>query len=173
MPETFRTRDCVVFFKGDTYPVQISSDLAIRGWVGGQGVQWVSSEMDDFVVTFSDGLYAGFLLYGSDEPSDRYTSWTRNQQVYNFSTCCAGGWLVAFRTYEKYTYASRVGGGPLVPISYKESDRLVFSLRGLLTNEDEWSLSGDPRAPNNYYIAFVAQAPTAENDYYLTVQTSI
>jgi len=75
--------------------------------------------------------------------------------------------------YEKYTYASRVGPGPLVSISYVPSDRLVFSLRGLWTKEDEWSLSGDPRAPNDYYIGFVAQKPVHERNDYLTIQVSI
>jgi hypothetical protein len=85
----------------------------------------------------------------------------------------AGGWLISTLAYEKYTYLSRMGPGPLVPIEYHASDRLVFSLRGYWTTEDEWTLSGDPRAPNNYYIGFVAQAPSAATSGYMTIQVSI
>jgi hypothetical protein len=85
----------------------------------------------------------------------------------------AGGWHISTANYEKYTYVSRTGGGPLVPITYKASDRLVFSAGGLFTKEDEWSLSGDPRAPNSYYIGFVSQAPTADRNWHLGVQVSI
>jgi len=61
----------------------------------------------------------------------------------------------------------------LVAIVYTASDRLVFSLRGYWTKEDEWTLSGDPRAPNNYFIGFVTQAPNTVTQGYLGVQTSI
>jgi hypothetical protein len=76
-------------------------------------------------------------------------------------------------SFEQYTYASRIGGGPLVPITYNASDRLLFSLRGYFTSEDEWTLSGDPRAPNSYFIAFVIQAPSTVTSGYMTIQVSI
>jgi hypothetical protein len=158
--------------KGDAYPVTVSAAMAAGGWQGGQGVQWVASPKDEFLVTYSDGFYAGFMLWGSDEEGDRFTAMTRNQPFYRFATAGAGGWHISTRTFEKYTYASRQAG-PLVPITYSASDRLVFSLRGFLTKEDEWSLSGDPRAPNTYYIAFVSQAPSAATEFYLGVQISI
>lgn len=170
---TPRSRDCVVLFKGDAYFCEIADSLAATGWPGGQGVKWSPNAKDGFFVEQSDGLYAGFLLWGSDESGDRYTGLTQNQVVYKFGTLCAGGWLIMTSSYERYTWASRQGPGPLVEIDYKESDRLVFSNRGLWTKEDEWSLSGDLRAPNDYYIGFVVQAPNAENDYFLTIQTSI
>jgi hypothetical protein len=173
MSEVFRSRDCVVLVKGDAYPVTISEDMARDGWSGGQGVQWVASAKDELLVTYSDGYYAGFLLWGSDETSDKHTSTSRNQAVYRFSTMGAGGWHIMTTSYERYTYTSRMMGGPLVPIVYTASDRLVFSLRGLFTREDEFTLSGDPRAPNSYFIAFVTQAPSAANNYYMGIQTSI
>src|SRR6478609_9568590 len=139
MTEIFRTRDCVVFFKGDAY---------------------------------SDGLYGGFFLWGSNESSDQYVSFFKNQIEYGFGVLCLGGWLISTLTYERYTYASRISG-PLVPIQYVEGQRLRFSLRGYFTTEDEWTLSGDPRAPNGYYIGSVTQSPKYLNDSYLGVQTSI
>jgi len=172
VPEQFRTRDCVILYKGDAYPVTVDERMAIGGWSGGQGVQWVGSTKDEFLVTYSDGYYAGFLLWGSDESSDRYTAMTKNQPVYLFTTIGAGGWIIMTSSYERYTYASRQSG-PLVPLVYNASDRLVFSLRGFWTKEDEWTLSGDPRAPNNYFIGFVMQAPTAATEQYLTIQVSI
>jgi hypothetical protein len=167
-----RTRDCVATMKGDAYPVTISDAMAAQGWRGGQGVMWTDPTKDEFLVTLSDGLYAGFMLWGSDEQSDQFTSATRNQPHYRIGTCCAGGWVIYTVAFERYTWLSRQAG-PLVEIDYHSSDRLVFSNRGYWTKEDEWTLSGDPRAPNNYFIGFVSQPPTPENGYYLTVQTSI
>jgi hypothetical protein len=173
MADQARTRDCVILVKGDAYPVTISPEMAVGGWRGGQAVQWVASAQDEFLVTYSDGFYAGFLLWGSAESSDQYTAMTGNQPYYRFATVGAGGWHILTTSFEKYTYASRTGGGPLVPIEYHASDRLVFSLRGFFTVEDEWSLSGDPRAPNTYYIAYVSQAPSDLVSGYLGVQVSI
>lgn len=173
MPEQPRTRDCIILVKGDAYPVTVADAMATAGWQGGQGVQWAPSSKDEFLVTNSDGFYAGFMLWGSDESSDQFTAMTRNQPFYRFATVGAGGWHILTRSYEKYTYASRIGGGPLVPITYNASDKLVFSLRGFWTKEDEWTLSGDPRAPNSYYIGFVSQAPSALTEFYMGIQVSI
>jgi hypothetical protein len=171
--ELFRSRDLIVFFKGATITVDVTETDSVQGWRGGQGFQWAPPLGDQLLATVSDGLYGGFALWGSDEEADEFTSMTRNQPTYRFVVLGAGGWLIATSSYERYTYASRTGPGPLVPITYAPSDRLVFSLRGFFTKEDEWTLSGDPRAPNNYYIAFVAQKPTPERNDYLTLQVSI
>jgi len=168
-----RSRDCIALMKGDAYPVTVSTAMAVGGWQGGQGVQWVSSSKDEFLVTYSDGYYAGFMLWGSNEEGDKHTAMSGNQSFYRFATCGAGGWQISTRSYEKYTYASRIGGGPLVPITYNASDRLVFSLRGYWTVQDEWTLSGDPRGANTYYIGFVSQVPSAVNNFYLGIQVSI
>lgn len=172
MTEVLRTRDVVVHFKGDAYAVAISQQMRNLGWAGGQGVRWIDSPRDEFLVTFSDGLYGGFLLWGSNESSDVLTSMTKNQPEYGFGVLCAGGWLISTSTYEKYTYASRQVG-PLVPIVYTPGVRLRFSLRGLWTTEDEWTLAGDPRAPNQFFVASVVQAPLPMNNNYLVLQTSI
>jgi hypothetical protein len=173
MPEIPRTRDCIILFKGDTYTCAVDEGLAISGWRGGQGCQWATPPRDEFIVSASTGLYAGFFLWGSNESSDQYTAMTLQQPTYRYAVVGAGGWLMMTTSYEMYTWASRQGAGPLVPIVYNESDRLLFSLRGYWTKEDEWTLSGDPRAPNGYYIGFVAQAPTAQNNHYMTIQVSI
>jgi hypothetical protein len=173
VPEIFRTRDVIVFFKGATFTVPVTPRAATLGWQGGQGFQWTQPVGDQMLADLSDGLYGGIALWGSDEISDKYTSMTQNQPAYKYVTLGAGGWLIATTTFEKYTYLSRTGGGPLIPIDYHASDRLVFSLRGYLTLEDEWSISGDPRAPNSYFIAFVSQRPIPERNNYITVQISI
>ena len=167
-----RIRDVETLFKGDAFSVAVDQTMATQGWQGGQFVRWVDSPRDEFLVSFSDGLYGGFLLWGSNESSDQFISMTGNQPLYRFCTLCAGGWLMATRTYEKYTWASRQFG-PLVSIVYTPGSRLRISLRGWLTSEDEWTLSGDPRAPNTYYIGSIIQAPSADNNFYITVQTSI
>jgi len=173
MSEIFRTRDCVVFFRGDSYAVSISDAMRASGWAGGQGAKWANSSIDEFMVTYSDGLYGGFLLWGSNESSDQYVSFIQNQIAYDFTVLCLGGWLISTTTFEKYTYVSRTGPGPLVPIVYQEGQRLLFSLRGFWTTEDEWTLSNDPRKPNGFFVGSVAQSPKVENEFYLGIQTAI
>lgn len=173
MSQFVRTRDCVILFRGDGYTVTPSPAMLAKGWIGGQWVQWWDSPRDEFAVTFSDGRYGGFLLWGSNEVSDQITGMTDSQITYAHALFCAGGWMVSVKAYEKYTWTSRQGPGPLVPIQYTVGERLLISLNGYLTNEDEWTLSGDPRAPNGLYIAYVIQEPSDINEHMLMVQTSV
>jgi hypothetical protein len=167
-----RDRDCYILRKGDTLTVALSSSLVDQGWAGGQGVRWVDSTTDDLTVTFSDGTYGGFLIWGSNESPDQYTAVTGQQTLYGYGVMALSGWLISTSTYERYTYASRVSG-PLVPLVYTAQDRLRFSLRGYWTVEDEWSLSGDPRAPNSNLCGIVAQVPNVNNNNHLTLQTTM
>lgn len=171
MPEIIRARDCIVFFKGDTQTVAVSPAMVTSGWAGGQGVQWAGSVQDERLVTYSTGLYGGFLVWGSDEAGDRFTAMTRSQPVYRYATLFSGGSLIATTTYERYTYTSRLGG-PLVPLVYGPNDILYFSLRGLWTKEDEMTLAGAPGAPA-FFAGFVSQTPKASNNFFLGVQTSM
>lgn len=172
MTEILRTRDCVVFYRSDSYAVAVSTQMTAGGWTGGQGVQWVDSPLDEFKVSYTDGCFGGFVLWGSDESSDQYVSFVGNQIEYGFAVLCTGSWLMSTTSYERHTYASRQSG-PLVPLAYTEGDLLYFSLRGYWTNEDEWTLSGDPRAPNIHTCGVVMQQPSAINSFYLGVQTAI
>jgi hypothetical protein len=174
MTEILRSRDCVVFFKGDSTTVTISAAMVAGGWAGGQGVQWNGTSVDDRVVTYSSGLYGGFLVWGSDEVGDRYTAITNQQTVYRSATMFFGGCLIATTSYERYTYASRVAGGPLVPLVYRSNDVLYLSSRGLWTNEDEISqqVPANPLAPA-FFTGFVAQIPKALNSNWLGIQTSM
>lgn len=167
-----RTRDVIIFDKGKTFTVNLSSAMVTAGWRGGQGVQYTTPQNEEPYVTFSDGFGTGFLLWGSNETSDEFTSMTRNQPTYAFATVGCGAWLMSTNNYEVYTYASRQAG-PLVKIVYNPSDRLFFSLRGLWTKEDEWTLSGDPRAPNRHRVGYVSQAPNPLWNNYMTIQVSI
>lgn len=174
MPEIFRTRDVVVFKKGDTFSVRLNDALLRNGWAGGQLVMWDDCPLDDFQVQYSDGRFGGFLLWGSDEDSDRYVSMVGQQIKYGYAVLGMGGWSISTRTFERFTYASRIAGPPYVPIAYNEGDFLRISLRGLFTPEDEWTLSGDPRAPNNFWAGVCTQAPDpAKNGDYLGVQANL
>lgn len=174
MPEIFRTRDVVVFHKGNARPLAIDAAMKSGGWAGGQGVKWTDSDTYEFQVTYNDGMFgAGFILWGSDEDSDRYISQVGAQQKYENAIVCAGSWVVSFRHFEKYTWASRDAGGPLVPLTYTPNQPLYWSLRGLITNEDEWTASGDPRAPNKNIVAIVVQAPSAKTSNFLTLETAM
>lgn len=172
MSELFRGRDCVILFAGDRQTVAVDSAMVTGGWPGGQGVQWADASQDVRTVTYSKGLYGGFLVWGSDEAADRYTAMTRQQLVYREATMFSGGCLMMTTSYEQYTYASRIGGGPLVPLVYAANDVLYLSLRGLWTKEDELTLSGDPLAPC-FFTGFVAQIPKPSNSFWMGVQTSM
>jgi hypothetical protein len=172
MPEIVRSRDCVVFFMGDTQSVVVSQAMVNNGWAGGQGVQWVDSTIDERVVTYSSGLYGGFLIWGSDETSDRFTAMTKQQPQYRYAVMVSGGALMSTISYERYTYNSRTFGGPLVPLVYTPNAILYLSKRGLWTIEDELTLSGDLFAPA-FFTGFVAQIPKESNNFYLGIQTSM
>ena len=171
--ELVRNRDCIILVKGDSYTVAVDADFAAQGWQGGSGIQWTTSVGGLPTVKRSDGYYCGFALWGSNESSDEFTAMSGQFPTYRYLVLGAGGWHISTRSFERFTYASRTGPGPLVPLVYKASDRLVFSLRGFWTKEDEWTLSGDPRAPNQFYLGFVSQAPSAATSQYLSVQVSI
>lgn len=170
--EIIRARDVVVLFKGDCFTVTPDAGMVANGWPGGLGVRWTPGVNDQWTVTPSDGRYGGFLLWGSDEIADQYLSQTGNQRLERFAVIGTGGWLISTSTYERHTWASRTGPGPLVPIVYQPNDILYFSLRGYWTNEDEATLSGAAHAPN-FFTGFVAQVPKASNGYFLGVQTGL
>jgi len=170
--DIIRARDCTVFFYGDRQTVAVDDTMVELGWPGGQGVQWVDAATDDRVVTFSHGLYGGFLVWGSDEDGDKYTAMTRQQPYWRYATFFSGGCLISTSSYERYTYASRTGPGPLVPIVYQPNDIVYLSLRGLWTKEDELTAAGDPYAPA-FFTGFVAQTPKESNQFFLGIQTSM
>lgn len=164
-PDIVRERDVIVFSKGESFTVMVDAGLSTNGWPGGQGVQWASSSIDTFTVTASTGAGWGFLLWGSNESSDQYTSYTGNQSTYHFGTYGFGTWLISTRTYEVYTLASR-RSGPLVANTYVAGQPLFFSLRGFFTNEDE---SGQ-----EIVVGAVCQVPSATlNNSYLGVETQM
>lgn len=167
-----RTRDLIVLTTDLSFPVVIDDTMATSGWPGGQAVKWVNSAIDNFVATYSDGTYGGFLLWGSNEAADQYVSYTSNQPTYKFGVCCVGTWIISTVAYERYTLESRLIP-PLVPNTYTVGDRLRFSLRGLWTPQDEWAISGDPRAPNDFLVGSIIQAPSSSNNFHLMVQTAI
>ena len=173
MSEIFRTRDTVVFVKGVSYTVKASNALITSGWPGGQGLIWADDPGTEFLVDFADGgRGAGFAVWGSDEESDQFTSMTGNQPAIGYLVMGSGSWVMSVLNYEVYTYNSRLAG-PLVEIAYQPGQKLFWSLRGLWTIEDEWTLSGDPRAPNNDPVGFVAQIPSSIINDYLTIQTTL
>jgi len=172
MTEIVRERDVIIFVKDLAVPVNLSAAMSQAGWPGGQGVKWFDSGSDNFTVTFSDGEAAGFLLWGSNEDSDQFISYTGNQTKYNFGVIGAGTWIISTLTYERYTLQSRLVP-PLVENAYVPGTRLHFSLRGYFTPQDEWTISGDPRAPNTIFVGTVIHAPSADNKQYLMVQPLI
>lgn len=169
MTKLERTRDVVVLVRDADLPVMLDASMVQTGWVGGQGVEWTGSAAP--TVRISDGLWGGLMLWGSSESSDQWVGLTESQPQYQAGTILIGGWVVSVKWYERYTYVSRMSGGDLVPLIYNENDRVRLSRRGLITIEDEWDLSGDPRGQNDWYMGVVVQAPNSRNDQYLTLET--
>jgi len=167
MLELPRTRDLIVLKKGASFPVALHPSVIASGWAGGQGLMWDDSPKDEFRVNASDGERGGgFALKGSNEDSDVLTGMSENQTVYGFVVLCSGSWLISTRIFERLTLAS----GRTVPITYTPGDKLLWSLTGKLTNEDEWTVSVDPRAPNENYVGHLVQAPV---EGFITVQTTL
>ena len=171
MQGILRSRDVTLFTHGDRQPVIVSPAMFSVGWSGGQGVQWVDSGTSERMVTFSSGMYGGFLWMGSDETGDQFLATSGSQSKYFYATMYSGGCIMSTSTYEKYTYASRLGG-PLVPLVYNVNDLLFFSLRGRFTKENELDLTADPRG-SAFFSGIVAQIPKASNNYFLGIQTGI
>lgn len=171
--DLIRGRDCWIFSKGEAYAVTVDQKMLVGGWAGGQAAQWIDSPLSTPVVSYSMGLCGGFLPFGSMESADLYTALTGNVLKYpDAAVMMVGNSLISTATYERYTYASRTGGGPLVPLVYGPGDLLYFSLRGLWTNEQELTLSGHPMAPNSF-VGFVCQLPAKTNQFFLGIQTSL
>lgn len=167
-----RTRDVITLVKGQTIPAVVSDNMAKLGWPGGQGVTWIDSPSDTFLVDYADGTYAGFMLWGSNESADQFNAFTQNQPTYKFGVVCCGTWVISTSSFEQYTLQSRMAG-PLVPNTFKVGSRLRFSLRGLFTPQDEWTISGDLRAPNNFFCAVIIEAPSSSNSNYIMLQTTL
>lgn len=167
-----RGRDCVIFIKGDVHAFKASPALIAGGWVGGQGLTWVQGATDEPTIGYSNGLYGGVAIWGSDEQADRYTAMTGQQLAYGYVVLMVGRALFSTVAFEQYTYQSRVGGGPLVPLVYHPSDLLYLSKRGYWSNQDELTITGDSNAPA-FYTGFVAQVPKANNGFRLAIQSSM
>lgn len=169
--DLIRARDCTIFIKGPAHNIAVDAAMIAGGWAGGQGVQWALASADEPTVTYSAGLFGGFLIWGSNESADQFTAVTGNQLAYGHAVMMAGRAIISTSSYEKYTYASRLAG-PLVPLVYTAQQPLYFSLRGLWTNEDELTLSGSPLAPA-LLTGFVCQVPKPINEFYLGVHTRL
>ena len=172
MTEIVRNRDLILFFRGDAYTVTPGPNMRASGWKGGQGVRWVPGQNDEQTVEISDGRFGAIALSGSDEVADMHTGLTNAQVTAKYLTVLLGGSLISTSTYERHTWASRQGPGPLIPIVYTPNQILYLSLRGYWTPEDEAGLSGAPWG-NSFFAGFVAQVPKESNNYYLGVQTSM
>lgn len=169
-----RGRDCFLFGKGDSHVVTVSPEMIASGWAGGTGVMWADSPHQEPVVSYSNGLYGGFMLYGSGESADQFKSDTRRQLVHPQSAVMmAGNAIISTSSYERYTYASRLAGGTLDPLVYAPGAPLYFSRRGLWTIEDEASQGTPlPFAPA-FFTGFVTGIPSPVNQYFLGVQASL
>ena len=178
----YNNRDCVLFHKGDTMPIKISATLATRGWVGGAFVRWGDDGTGEPGVDLANGTYCGFLPFGSNESGDQYTAITQTNVRSRTVSLYFGGNFLATTSYERYTYASRHGGGPLVPLVYSVQQFLYVSENGLLTNQDESDPAvnagglfpdGTPITVRFLYFGICALPPSTLSNGYAYVQTNV
>lgn len=178
----YLSRQCAIFHKGDTMPIRISASLAASGWLGGQFVKWIDDGSGQPVVAMADGRYCGFMPFGSSEPSDQYTAMTNQNPLYKYVVMFFGGNYAATTTNERYTYTSRHGGGPLVPLVYNSQDFLYVSENGKLTNQDESNPlvnpgglfpDGSPILVPFLQFGICAVPPSAATKDYLHMQTNV
>jgi hypothetical protein len=176
------TRDCSVFHKGDSMPMRINAAMAAAGWTGGTFVKWVDDGSGDPCVTLADGRYCGFSPWGSNEPADQYTSMTQTFPKNLFITLFFGGNYFATTSYERYTYISRHGGGPLVPLVYAPQQFLYVSENGLVTNQDESDPlvnpgglfpDGTPILVRFLYFGLCSLPPSAATENRVFVQSNV
>lgn len=178
----YLNRECSVFHKGDSMPVKISASLANRGWLGGEFVKWTDDGSGEPCVDIADGRYCGFMPFGSNEPSDQYTSMTGQNPLYRYITLFFGGNFMATTSFEKYTYVSRHGPGPLVPLVYTAQQFLYVSENGKITNQDESNPAvnpgglfpnGDPILEPFLFFGLCSVPPTEKTNGRLFVQTNV
>ena len=182
----YANRQLVILHKGDTMPVQITSDLAAAGWLGGQFVRWVADPAGSGQPTLdiADGRYCGFFAFGSNEPADQFTSMTGQNTRYRYISLFFGGNMFYTSTYETYGYVAR-HGGPLVPLTYTPNNPLYVSENGKITSEDESDMvvfggpipnhtfpDGSPILSRFVFFGSCVAAPTAAMNNYLGVQTN-
>jgi len=175
-------RDCSVFHKGDSMPAKIDAAMAARGWPGGSFVRWIDDGSGEPCVTLADGRYCGFSPWGSNEPADQYTSMTQTNPKNRFITLFFGGNYAATTSYERYTYISRNGPGPLVPLVYAPQQFLYVSENGLITNQDESNPlvnpgglfpDGQPILVPFLYFGIVSLQPSSQTSDRLYYQTNV
>lgn len=178
----YTNRDCALFHKGDTMPMRITDAMAASGWEGGTFVKWIDDGSGEPVVGIADGRYCGFAPFGSNESGDRYTAMTGQNPLYKYIAMFFGGNYMATTTYERYTYASRNGAGPLVPLVYRSQQFLYVSENGKITNEDESDPTvnagqlfpdGSPIEERFLFFGLCSVPPSAASKFYLYCQTNV
>lgn len=180
--EYITTRNCSIFHKGDSMPMKIDAALAAKGWAGGTFVKWTDDGTGEPCVTLADGRYCGFTPWGSNEVADQYTSMTQTFPKNRFITMFFGGNYLATSTYERYTWLSRHGIGPVTPLVYQPQDFLYVSENGIITNQDESDLAvnptglfpdGSPILVRFLQFGLCSLPPSAATDMYLYAQTNV
>ena len=176
-------RDLVLMVKGDSFTVQIANGFDAEGWPGGQFVKYTTPVGGFPTVTKADGRYCGFMIFGSNEQADQFTSMTQQNVVYSYATLQFGGNVFYTRTYEEFGYLARNGLGPMVPLVYTPNQFLYISENGKITNENESDQAlfpphnfpdGTP-VPDNSFIAFglCFAPPQPATNFYIGCQSNI
>ncbi len=179
----YLNRDYCALHKGDSIPIKISAELAASGWAGGQFVRWIDDGSGEMCCSLADGRYCGFIPFGSDESGDQFTAITTSNTTYRWATLFFGGNVGYTQSYERYTYESRNGAGPLVALTYNVQQVLYVSENGKVTTENESDPGvnpgllfpdGQPITPFSFFFFGICMVPphAVKTKGYLGIQTN-
>lgn len=175
------TRDLILLHKGDSITPAISASLAASGWDGGQFVRWTDAGNGELTVTLANGVYCGFMPFGSEEAGDGYVSITGQNPRYKYVSMYFGGNVFYTRTFETQTYIARNGLGPAAALTYTANQALYVSENGKITNQDESDLAvnpgglfpdGTPITVPFVFFGVCAVPPSSASRNYIAVQTN-
>ena len=149
---------------------EASPEMQATGWNGGLWIRYKrvrawrdgsSIRVSRIVEPCDHSDPMMFILRGSYEPMDQYTS--HYPQKTPGVTCCLYGQFL-FKYYEKFNLAERTVPGSGAPLAYHLNDDIWVSDNGLLTSEKEY--------PNSRSIGHIVAEP-ADNDDYVGVEVLI
>ena len=150
---------------------------------GGTFVRWIDDGSGDLTVTKANGVYCGFIAFGSSESGDQLTALTNQNTHYRYAILNFGGNVIYTRTYERFTYQSRHGLTPPTPLVYTANQALYVSENGKMTTEDESDPAvqgipvpvfpdGSPIVVRFVFFGVCAVPPSSATSDFIAVQTN-
>lgn len=140
----YLNRDCAVLHKGIMWTPKLSANLIKRGWQGGEMARFVDDGSGEPVIDIGNGIFSGFMPFGSNESGDQWTAMTGQNVRYGYAVMYFGGNIYYTQVYETQTYKSRHGLSATTYQTYTPNQPLYCSENGRITGEDESNTAVNP-----------------------------